>query len=198
MQVGGLTLRRRGLAVLAVQARWSVGPRAELREPVHRLVADTSHAAQGAGAGLKPVASRCIAAGELVFQEGGEYMGSPGVHTIQIGVDRHLYMPGEARYTAHSFTPTCFCRIVEPSSHPIDIVALRRIDAGEEISFDYTTMEWELADGGFVDAASGLWCRGFKHRNGEEKLALLASSVLPKHILALWLADTIGNGCERR
>jgi SET domain-containing protein len=107
-------------------------------------------------------------------------------------------MPGEARYTAHSFTPTCYCRIVELSARPIDIVALRRIGAGEDISFDYTTTEWELAGGGFVDAATGRWCRGFKHRTQEDKLALLASEVLPRHIMALWLAETIGKDREQR
>mmetsp|Transcript_24900 Transcript_24900/g.80460 ORF Transcript_24900/g.80460 Transcript_24900/m.80460 type:complete len:212 (-) Transcript_24900:259-894(-) len=193
-------LRRRGLAVLAapaVEARWSVGPRPELRERVHRLVADTGHGAPGLGEGLKPVALRCIEAGEIVFQEGGEYVSSPGLHTIQVGVDVHLHMPGEARYTAHSFSPTCYCRIVEPSAHPIDIVALRRIGVGQEISFDYTTVEWELAGGGFVDAATGRWCRGFKHRMEEEKRVLLASSVLPRHIMALWLADMLGKDRER-
>jgi hypothetical protein len=74
-------LRRHGLTVLAVpavEARWSVGLRPELREQVHSLVPDASHSGPGAGNGLKPVALRCIEAGELVFQEGGEYVTSPG------------------------------------------------------------------------------------------------------------------------
>ena len=182
----------RGLATQAGLALRRAGARPRLLERVHNLVEDDSQGVLGAGSGLKPVAARDIEAGEIVFQESGGYSAAPSVHTIQVDTDRHFDMAGDARFTAHSFAPSCYCRIVEPSEHPIDIVALRPIRRGEEISFDYTTTEWELSNGGFVDAASGRQCLGFKHRTAEEKLALLASGILPRHILALWLAETVG------
>lgn len=162
-----------------------------LRERMHALVRDSSHAALGSS-GLKPVASRDIDAGEVVFQEGGTYLPAASVHTIQVGVERHLDLSGDGRFTAHSFRPSCYCRIVEPAEQPIDIVALRRIRRGEVISFDYSTTEWELTEGGFTDAESGRQCAGFKFLAEHEKLRLLAAGVLPRHILTRWLEDTLG------
>ena len=70
-------------------------------------------------------------------------------------------------------------------------MAARDIDEGEEISFDYTTVEWDMG-APFTDAATGESCRGFKHLPLAEKLARLRSGVLPNHIMRLWIEDELG------
>ena len=45
-------------------------------------------------------------------------------------------------------------KIYEDSSHPIDFVAKTDIKEGEQISFDYTTTEWDMG-APFTDAATG-------------------------------------------
>merc|ERR1711998_445553 len=104
------------------------------------------------------------------------------------GIDQHLHITGEARFTQHSFEPNTRIRIVDMSSHPIDFVATRTIERGEPISFDYSTTEWELSEP-FVDSVSQQSCKGFKHLPQEDKMRLLKDGLLPEHILRLWLAD---------
>eukprot|EP00967_Tisochrysis_lutea_P034607 scaffold41372_cov40-Tisochrysis_lutea.AAC.1 len=181
-------------ATSLVLPRFSLGTRPLLDERKYELVYDSTQGISPSEAGLKPVASRNIVAGEVVFQEDGKLRTSPGLYTIQIDFDQHLEMLGDVRYTAHSFSPTCYCRIMELSDKPIDIVALRDIRRGEEISFDYETTEWELLDGGFIDGNSGRACQGFKHKSEEDKSALLVSGILPKHILRLWIQEMLERG----
>ena len=64
-------------------------------------------------------------------------------------------------------------------------------DAREELSFDYTTTEWSLDGGGFVDASTGRPARGFKYLEEEQKRRLLQASLLPAHILQLWLGEVL-------
>ena len=59
------------------------------------------------------------------------------------------------------------------------------------VSFDYTTTEWELEDGGFVDFATGAPVRGFRHLSEERRKQLLVAGLLPKHILELWLKEQL-------
>ena len=68
---------------------------------------------------------------------------------------------------------------------------MRPIEQGEPLSFDYTTTEWELTDGGFTDAETGQRVMGFKHLSEEQKTKLLDAGLLPPHIMQLWLQETL-------
>lgn len=65
-----------------------------------------------------------------------------GEYTIQIGVDRYVDPHSPARYLNHSCTPNA------GFIDEISLIALRQINPGEEIRFDYSTTMleryWEL------------------------------------------------------
>ena len=97
-----------------------------------------------------------------------------------------------SQFTAHSFAPNLAVRVSpQVQAKPIQFVALRTIPKGEELSFDYTTTEWELENGGFADATSGVPVRGFKYLDEAQKRRLLDAGLLPAHILRLWLGDVL-------
>ena len=159
---------------------------------------------------MKTVALRRIAEGELVFQEGGPITPKPMMHSVQCGEHVHVTLNGDGRFLAHSFSPNLFARIHEhavsggaveasggpAATKPVEFVALRTIEAGETLSFDYTSTEWEC-EAQFTDNESGREMRGFRHLPRAEKEALLSRGVLAPHILRLWLRDGGGaaGGC---
>ena len=156
---------------------------------LHDLVGDESQPGQTPNTiGVKAVALRDVEAGEIIFQETGPITSTSTMHSIQIGIDQHCGLMGEARFTAHSFEPNCAVSIVELSSHPIDFIALTPIKAGEALSFDYSTTEWSMA-APFVDHATGVEVAGFSHLDDDRKRELLGRGLLPKHIMRLWLDD---------
>mmetsp|Transcript_20699 Transcript_20699/g.47998 ORF Transcript_20699/g.47998 Transcript_20699/m.47998 type:complete len:219 (-) Transcript_20699:64-720(-) len=159
--------------------------RARRGDPVHDLVGDAEQPGLY-GLGVKSIATRNVKRGEVIFHEAGPSTDKPTMHSIQVGVDKHVAIMGEGRYTAHSFEPNTLVKIFEDSSHPIDFVAARDIEEGEQISFDYTTTEWDMG-APFTDAVTGKTCRGFKHLPAAEKLARLREGVLPSHIMRLWI-----------
>jgi len=113
------------------------------------------------------VAARHITTGEVIFQEGGPLTAAPGMHTLQIGISTHMEVPGDGRWTAHSFEPNCAVRIVEFASSPVDFVALREIQPGEGLSIDYSATEWVLGEP-FVDEATGRPVFGFPNGQPEQ------------------------------
>lgn len=155
-----------------------------MREAVHDVIGDS------AVSGVKNVARSNIKAGTVIFQEHGPIHDQPHMHSIQVGVDQHCEIQGEGRFTSHSFNPNMMVRIVEMTSHPVDFVALRDIAEGEDLTFDYTTTEWEM-NAGFTDAETGMTCHGFRHLAFERKIRLLEQGLLAKHILDLWLKESI-------
>jgi hypothetical protein len=74
---------------------------------------------------------------------------------------------------------------------PITFIALRSISRGEELSFDYTTTEWTLDKGGFVDHSTLRPVKGFKYLEEEEKRRLLEAGLLPVHVMQLWLGELL-------
>lgn len=84
---------------------------------------------------------RFFAAGECVVELEGRWVSKPSKYTIQLGVDRHLE-PTDHLWALinHSCAPNlrvdCNRRVM---------VALRDIAAGESLSFDYLSTEWDMA-----------------------------------------------------
>jgi hypothetical protein len=126
------------------------------------------------------------------------------MHTVQCGERVHVTLDGEGRFLAHSFAPNLVCRIWEhaveghavdraggaAATLPVEFLALRRIEAGETLSFDYTTTEWESA-APFTDSESGRPMRGFRHLDAPDKELLLSRGLVAPHILRLWLRDLL-------
>jgi hypothetical protein len=85
---------------------------------------------------------------------------------MQVDVDTHILPDGVMVLVNHSCEPNCGVQI-RPASREIEVRALRPIAAGEEISFDYNTFEYELDHGGSQCTCGAATCRGrvpgFKH-----------------------------------
>ena len=77
-----------------------------------------------------------IMAGQVILDivENGTKLDGPERHSIEVKDIGH-YMHSSGRYTNHSCDPTAFVSAFGT------LVALRDIEAGEEITFDYTVSE---------------------------------------------------------
>lgn len=98
-----------------------------MREPVDVV--------ERSGMGRGVVASRIIETGEAVLTFQGVEVAIRGSHTLQIGKGVHLEVEPPGRFVNHSCEPNCGIR-----DRRI-LVARRRIEKGEEITFDYAMTE---------------------------------------------------------
>ena len=194
MMIGRVTLRALAPA-RAARLSTAISPDSVHAAPtvphLHDLIGDDEQPGLSGGYGVKAVALRPIAPGEVVFRESGVVYSQASMHSVQIGPSHHCQIDGEGRFTQHSFTPNCAVVVSPLAERPIKFVALRPIERGEPFSFDYTTTEWELQNGGFVDSASGRAVRGFKHLECEHKRRALDGGLLPAHIMQLWLGELL-------
>ena len=84
------------------------------------------------------------------FKLGGVASGRPDRHSLQLGEGRHLHVPADEKgtenpdffwmYLNHSCQPNGYINTAEQT-----FVALRKIDKGEECTFNYLTTEFEMA-----------------------------------------------------
>ena len=120
-----------------------------------------------------------------VFELGGVVSGHPDRHSLQLGEGRHLHVPTDKlgiespdffwRYLNHSCRPNGYINTAEPS-----FVALRKINKGEECTFNYLTTESEMAVP-FTCRCGAAECfgliRGCAHLSVEQKEELAALAV---------------------
>ena len=116
-------------------------------------------------------AIRDIAAGETIIRCWGERVRERSRHSIQVDVDAHIVPDGVAVLVNHSCDPNCGV-VIRSGVREIAIRALRPIAAGDEITVDYDTFEYEVVDLGPCRCGSPR-CRGtvagYKHLPGELK-----------------------------
>lgn len=80
-----------------------------------------------------------IKAGEMIFMMSGEVITAPTQTSVQIGENQHIEDP-LAKYLNHHCSPSA--RVVRDQRL---VVALRDLQFGEEITFDYTQNEDKMA-----------------------------------------------------
>lgn len=129
---------------------------------------------------LRVVATGSFAAGERILVIDGEVVTRPSRFSVQVGDGRHLEVPPPDRdrhredlsdhhpwrFLNHSCAPNAAVR-------GRDVLATRDVLPGEEITFDYETTEWELADPFPCRCThcQGRQVRGFRHLSREEREA---------------------------
>lgn len=134
-------------------------------------------------------ARRAIAPGETVLPLVGITASSPARSTLQIGPDAHLHplsVDADDERSAwcfvnHSCNPNCAV-----SLRDMALVALRCIQPGEELTFDYCSTEYDMAEPfacGCGDAGCYGEVRGFRHLPRGRQLELLPR--LAPHLVAL-------------
>ncbi len=109
-------------------------------------------------------------------------------HTIQIAEDEHLEVPAGTtlvkkieRYPWQFLNHAC-----RPNTRVVgrELIALRRIKAFEELSFDYETTEWQMAEPFMCRCSEcgGRSVSGFRFLNREQRVERLKS--LAPHLVA--------------
>lgn len=150
-----------------------------------RLPARCRIALGGTGDRLAVFAGEAIAAGEVILTFVGSTTRRPDRYSVQVGRRTHVVAPadlppGDAaaeygwRFLNHSCAPNAWVRGFE-------LVALADMPTGAEITFDYDTTEWDMAEP-FACACGDVGCRGvvrgFRHLDAAARERLLP-----------WLAD---------
>ena len=98
------------------------------------------------------VAMRSYTKGEMIFLVEGPITSQRSKYSFAIDLNRHIEPKQEkggynlGHYVNHSCDPTVVTVIVEKSGHKpyIEVIARRDIKKGEEITFDYATLEHEI------------------------------------------------------
>ena len=136
------------------------------------------------------VALHTLAAGQRILTIDGQETAQPSRHSVQVGPALHVAPlqgsldVGFWRYLNHSCAPNAWLRGRE-------LIALRDIRAREDVTFDYDTTEWDMAEP-FACHCGSATCRGlvrgFAHLSTAQRERL--QSVAP-HLQAR-LASTTG------
>ncbi len=71
----------------------------------------------------------------------GDILATPTYLTVQVGLDRHIMLqPEHLQYINHSCDPNVFF-----DTDKMEVVALRTIQEGDEMTFFYPSTEWDMA-----------------------------------------------------
>jgi SET domain len=126
------------------------------------------------------ITDRPIATGEVVFVLEGEIIEHPSKYSVQIGERRHLEPlspdPSDVNSLIHFFNHSC-----DPSTRidfeDLTVRALRDLEPGEEVTFNYNTTEYEMANP-FNCNCNGKNCvgyiSGFKHLPVNRRMELIS------------------------
>jgi hypothetical protein len=123
---------------------------------------------------LRVVATRPFRAGEAILRLEGDVTDRPSRYSLQVEDDRHLVVPTAGaperypwRFLNHSCAPNAGIRGRE-------VIALRDIEPPEQITFDYNTTEYDMAEP-FVcrcGTCGGREIAGFRHLTPEQQARL--------------------------
>ncbi|MFM8290358.1 MAG: cyanophycin synthetase [Planctomycetia bacterium] len=109
--------------------------------------------------GLGVAAVRPIATGETIIRTWGEQADKRSAHTMQVDVNTHVVPDGVTVLVNHSCDPNCGV-VIRSGVKQIELRALRPIAAGEEITVDYDTFEYEVSHLGGPCRCGAASCRG--------------------------------------
>ena len=113
-------------------------------------------------------ANREFFAGEIITTFGArEILSSPTYLTVQISDTKHILLdPTHLQFINHSCDPNCFF-----DTTSMEVIALRAINVGEEMTFFYPATEWDMNQT-FACNCKTPQClgniRGGKHLSAEE------------------------------
>ncbi len=123
-------------------------------------------------------ATRGIPAGGVVLELSPVFRAAPERHSVQLGPERHQAFTNEADdYLNHSCHPNA-----RVHGDALLVLAVADIAPGEEVTFDYSSSEWDMAEP-FVCTCDGRarLVRGYKHLSATEWAEIA-------HLVPAWLA----------
>jgi SET domain-containing protein len=145
----------------------------------HLTTASRVEVRRSALGGFGVFATEKIPAGTTLIELAPVFDDLPGRHTIQVAESRHQAFTDDVDdYLNHSCRPTAHVDTVS-----LRVVALRDLEAGEEVTFNYLTTEWDMVEpfACLCDGEKRL-IRGLRHARPEEREAL--APWLPPWLLA--------------
>ncbi len=94
----------------------------------------------GSAYGARLVTDQPFKRGETIYRiEGHRITDTATYQTIQVGRRQHVEELGVIAYLNHSCQPNTLIDVVR-----LEVIALRDIQAGEELTFFYPSTEWEM------------------------------------------------------
>lgn len=138
------------------------------------------------------VAAHAIDVGATILELDGVVAATPDRYSVQIGRDQHLAPPADAgddddayfwRYLNHACEPNAAFSFgaADDADAPVRLVAIRPIRRGGEITFDYTTTEWDMSvpfpcgcARCLAQPAKARVVRGYKHLTETERRRISA------------------------
>jgi len=139
------------------------------------------------GGQFHAMALSAVAAGDVVLKVQGRETSLPTRYSLQVDANEHIDVPHgiELRQQLESYRWSFLNHSCEPNAafRGRDLVAVRAIAAGEELTFHYATTEWEMAEP-FVCGCGCVRCgkviRGYRDldRETRERLAPHVASYL--------------------
>lgn len=87
--------------------------------------------------------SRPVEAGEQILSGWAWRVPRRTRHSFQVDVDTHVEIDGPIELINHSCEPNCGL-LIFPEEPRLEIYALRRIEAGEELTHDYAAFEDDI------------------------------------------------------
>lgn len=144
-----------------------------------RSVASPKIELRAAALGRGVFATEAIAAGELLIRLAPVFVATAGQYTIQLDEDRHQAGTGEI----DDFLNHCCEPSAALDAEQLCFVAVRPLAPGDEVTFNYLTSEWDMAEAFACRCGAGRCfgdIRGFRHlgRDRQEALAALVTPFL--------------------
>lgn len=129
--------------------------------------------------GRKAIARVPLAAGTVinVFREPVE--GRPTMHTVQFDETTHVAPTLGAEFISHACAGTNTRIVVHDDRKAASFVVTKDVDAGEDLSFNYNTTEWDMNSPFPCECAdckaSGVTrsVRGFKHLSNADRMLIM-------------------------
>jgi hypothetical protein len=154
---------------------------------------------------LGVIAKRAYRKGELLFRVEGPVQPRPTKYSFAVSLDQHIEPERDddvsdfGHYLNHSCEPNVIVRPVEKdvdSAH-IDVVARWDIRAGEELAFDYASLEYEFSISNAVCQCGHAKCRktihGFKDLPAPVRGRYEEEGLIPSYLLQLAAARSETN-----
>lgn len=143
------------------------------------------------------VAKRNYKAGEILFLVKGPIVSQPSKYSFSLSIDEHIEperpdgLPDFGHYTNHSCDPTALVRAVRKENEApyIEVIARKDINTGEELTFDYASLEYEVTIAGKECKCKSGVCRGkihgFKDLPADIVEKYKREGLLPDHLLLI-------------
>jgi hypothetical protein len=118
---------------------------------------------------------------------------APTRYSVQVGTDKHLDTPGALfQWLQHEEEPS----LRADAGEKLNFYALRDMEAGALLSFNYNTTEWYMATP-FTCGMTGIEVSGFSTLDLTKQRFLASEGLIVPHVYSLWREQKQAQDAER-